>query len=121
MLPTPSSSPRVILENRTNVLRPSTNRKPSFVLPTPPRDKRHAATDVAEGPKKRFKLSQEEDEQYSSESDDGKVESDVEMEDLAVVQAKARTNASFRLKTRVAMRYPAHHRTADSACVVFQS
>jgi len=115
MLPTPSSSPRVVLKNRTNVLHPSTDRKLSSVLPTPPRDKRHAATNVAGGPKKRFKLSQEESEEYSSESDDCEVESDVEMEDLAVVQAKARTHTSFRLKTRVAMRYPAHHRTADSA------
>ena len=119
MLPTPSSSPRVVLENRTNVLRPATDRKLSFVLPTPPRDKRHATAHVAGGPKKRFKLSQEEDEQYSSESDGGEVESDVEMENLAVVQAKARTHTPFRLKTRVAMRYPAYHRTTDSACVVF--
>lgn len=111
MLPSPSSSPRVILENRTNVFRTPTHRKASLGLPTPPGDapaKRRVVSDGTGRRTKRFKPDVTEDEDTSSESEEGEDESDMEMEDIASIQARMRRHTVFQQGVRAVMGNPAN-------------
>ncbi|RDB23192.1 Denticleless [Hypsizygus marmoreus] len=109
MLPSPSSSPRAILENRTNVLRTPAQSKLSFSLPTPPEDrraKRRAANTATGGLQKRIKLSLNDSCDESSDSEESESDSDVEMEDVALVSARSRRYTPFMTRTRAALRQP---------------
>jgi denticleless len=108
----PSPSPRLALENRTNLFH--TPQFKAFIskLPTPPEDgkvKRRAAI-LEDGPKKRPRLELEDGGSGGLyESDD----SDVEMEDIAVVRARSRKSAPFQRNTLSAMRLPGNFRQLD--------
>lgn len=110
MLPSPSSSPRAVLDNSTNFLRPLAPHNPWFSLPTPPQDRVAKRRAHPEGPlQKRVKLSF--DDEVSEESDR---DSDVEMEDVAIARRRARKYTPFERNTRSIMcpkgRYGYQHR-----------
>lgn len=106
----PSPSPRLVLENRTNLLQ---SRPLSTQLPTPPADrkfKRHSAT-IHDGAKKRPRIELEEkDSEDLYESND----SDVDMEDVAAVHARSKKSILFQRNIVSAMRHPGKFRQLDS-------
>jgi denticleless len=110
MPPNPTSSPRLVLENRTNVFHTPSQLKPFFSKLHPPPEerkvKRRAATHD-DGPKKRPKLEfGKAAPEHLCDSDD----SDVEMEDVAVARARSRKLVSFQRNTLSMMR---NHRQPD--------
>jgi denticleless len=109
----PTSSPRLVLENRTNFFQTPSQPKPFFSkLHTPPEDrnvKRRAAT-LDDGPKKRLKLEFEKAiSEYPYDSDD----SDVEMEDVVVARARSGKLVPFQRNT-LSIRSPGNFRQPDS-------
>lgn len=112
MLPSPSSSPRAVLDNSTNFLRPPPNLW--FSLPTPPQDRVAKRRAHPEGPpQKRVKLSFDDEGSEGSDCD-----SDVEMEDVAIARRRARKYTPFERNTRSIMgptgRYGYQHREWNS-------
>lgn len=120
MLPSPSASPQSVLENRTNLFHTPTQRKLSFALPTLPNDKhaKRRATGEDGRQKKRHKLSLNEISGESSDSEEGDVDSDADLQDGALVQPRARKHTPFHLRTRAAMANPVHHRYENSTCLM---
>lgn len=105
MLPSPSSSPRTIFENHTNVPCTPIQSKSCFALPTPPDDrhtKRRAATEASGSLKKRAKLVLEEESDDTSDFEEYNSDSDVDMEDIALVRARARRSLPYQMRTRAA-------------------
>lgn len=94
MLPSPSSSPRVALINRTNVDESDTldSRAKSHWLQllTPPRTVKRLSKGNDGRAKKRAKIALDSGEESEESSDEEESDSDVEMEDLAMLRAKAR-------------------------------
>ncbi|KAF5388245.1 hypothetical protein D9615_000159 [Tricholomella constricta] len=112
MLLSPTSSPQPILYDRTNVLDTPIQTKLSFALPTPPYDKqvkRPAATGQFTEQKKR-KLNHDEPNDTASDSEESDCDGDVEMEDFAVVKARARKYTPFETNMRAVMRVPGRGR-----------
>lgn len=110
MLPSPSSSPRPALENRTNQYRNATTtpqHKSWFLLPTPSTGKRPLTADGDDhvGPAKRLKFTRdEEDTDYSSSEDN---DSDMDTENvLAMNRARARKQTVFQIMNNAAMAWP---------------
>lgn len=104
MLPSTTSSQRLVLENRTNLFHTTPQPKLKPFLATSPEDKivrRHAAI-LDGGSKKRLRV---EFEDRGSEVHHEFDDSDVEMEDVAVVRARSRKLAPFQRNTVTAMRY----------------
>ncbi|KAG5646450.1 hypothetical protein DXG03_003500 [Asterophora parasitica] len=125
MLPSPDSSPQLVLHNRTNALDTPIQTKLSFALPTPPYDKngkRRAATGHFTGLKKR-KLSFEERSDALGGSEESENDSDdVEMENVAVSNAKARRYTTFQRSMRTVMAVPGRARQeAPSTRTILQS
>ncbi|KAF8219659.1 cell division cycle protein cdt2 [Tricholoma matsutake] len=109
MVPSSTSSPRLVLENRTNLFHTPQSKHFFSKLPTPPEVRKvKRPADVFDiGPKRRPRLGfQDGDSVYICESDDG----DVEMEDIAVVRARSRKSALFQKNTMLAMRRPGSFR-----------
>jgi hypothetical protein len=113
MLPSPSSL-RLVLENRTNLsyttLQPS---KALLKFPTPPKDSKvkRRTTVFDDGPKKRPRLDFERGISGNIyESDD----SDVEMEDIAVAQARTRKVTPFQRNIMSTMRPLGNFRQLNS-------
>jgi denticleless len=113
MFPSPSSSPRPAFANRTNVYQNSGNTiappKSWFSLPTPPEHgKVKRPSTAADGRlKKRVKLcldNKGSKDPITHEESDG--DSDVEMEDMAIVRAKARNSSTFQMRRNAAMARP---------------
>jgi len=114
MLPSPTSSRRLVLENRTNLFHTPTH--PKLVvskLPTSSEDKKvkRRAAIFDDGPNKRQKLTFEDGGSGDFYDTD---DSDVEMEDIAVSRARSRKLAPFQRSTLSAMRQLGNFRQPDS-------
>ncbi|GLB33547.1 putative WD domain, G-beta repeat containing protein [Lyophyllum shimeji] len=125
MLPSPASSPQHVLYNRTNVLSTPIQTKLSFALPTPPEDGKHRkrlnATSAQTVLKKR-KLSFVDDGDAFSDDDQSGADSDVEMEDIGVLQARSQRYTPFHTRMRAVMQVPGRGRREEpSTRAILQS
>lgn len=109
MISSPSSSPRPALFDRTNVHSDSVPTRPHnwLSLPTPPKD--HKAkrpfSGQADPVKKRVKIT-EEHEESEDVSPGEESDSDIEMEDVAMVRARGLKRTFFRMMNAAAMARP---------------
>ncbi|KZT26962.1 WD40 repeat-like protein [Neolentinus lepideus HHB14362 ss-1] len=112
MLPSPETSPRPALGNRTNVpvpaatpLKPAKSLASIFCLPTPAPDRenrKRPCSDAGEQSKKRVKIEikPEDDDSWEDETDVG---SDMEMEDVASMWTRCRNRRVFEISRQRAM------------------
>ncbi|KAF8901681.1 WD40-repeat-containing domain protein [Gymnopilus junonius] len=121
MLPSPSSSPRVVFASRTNTIDAPTKTVSLPYLPTPAGDSRYKRPSIAKDSKPLKRLKFDRDDSSESEENDLESDDDVIMEDPRITFCRERRRTPFQLHSLLLTNPSICRRQTPSTFAILQS